>query len=139
MLANKKNLLAALVLASCSLAATAADDGVEKYSKLVYLECQGGACTPGSTTPIGAMTVYYKYEAGIPPYSEARLYWRNNVPADIAAGPNLAHTVAGECPAGSVETHLTAKWYLSNFEPVTAIATDCDGKEYFYSVHEFIF
>jgi|GEM_PF-5817233 len=140
MLANKKTLLAAFVLASSSFAASATDDGVEKYSHpLVYLKCIGGACTPGTTTPMRAMTVYYKYEVGTPPHSEARLYWNKNVPADIAAGPDIAHTIAGECPAGSSETHLTGTWYLSNFEPITAKAIDCDGKEYFYSVHEFNF
>ncbi|WDE01275.1 hypothetical protein [Thalassomonas actiniarum] len=140
MLANKKTLLAALVLASSSFAAAASDDGVEKYSdSLVYLKCIGGACTPGTTTPFRAMTVYYKYEVGTPPHSEARLYWNQNVPAGIAAGRDIAHTVAGACPAGSVNSELTATWYLSDFKPVTAKAVDCDNKEYFYSVHEFDF
>ncbi|WDE03203.1 hypothetical protein SG34_017555 [Thalassomonas viridans] len=140
MLANKKSLLAALVLASSSLAATAADDGTLKYShSLVYLKCEAGACTPGTTTHFSSMKVYYKYIADIPPHSEARLYWNNNEPADISAGKNVAHTVAGECPAGSSETHLTAKWFLSDFKPVTAITTDCNGLTYTYSVHEFNF
>ncbi|MBQ4810604.1 hypothetical protein J8M20_04625 [Pseudoalteromonas luteoviolacea] len=116
---------------------TQSTDGVLKYSyNFVYLKCESTSCN-GLITRWYPMKVYYKSVPGIPPYSEARLYWNQNVPADIPAGKRIAHTIGAECPDGS---NMTAKWFLdSKFKPVSALATDCSGIEHTYSVHEFHF
>lgn len=129
-------LLMAVGVMTGSGSAMAADDGTLKYShNLVYLKCQSASCN-GIVTGWHSMKVYHKYIAGIPPHSEARLYWNQNEPADIAAGTSIAHTEGASCPDGS---RMKAKWFLSNFKPTSAVATDCDGVEHFYSVHEFNF
>ncbi|KZN36655.1 hypothetical protein N474_23585 [Pseudoalteromonas luteoviolacea CPMOR-2] len=140
----KKALLASALLASimsfgsqASEVTTNVDDGVLKYSyNFVYLKCESASCN-GAITRWHPIKVYYKFIADIPPHSEVRLYWNKNVPAGIAAGKRVAHTIGAECPDGS---NMTAKWFLdSAFKPVSALATDCDGVEHTYSVHEFHF
>lgn len=112
-------------------------DGVLKYShSLVYLKCISASCN-GFVSNWHSMKVHYKFIPDVPPHSESRLYWNNNVPADIAAGTSVAHTLGDTCPDGS---RMTAEWYLDgNFKPVTAKSIDCDGVEHFFSVHEFNF
>ncbi|MFC3034402.1 hypothetical protein ACFOEE_17995 [Pseudoalteromonas fenneropenaei] len=138
-LAKKLITLAAISLGALSVSAVAAtgDDGVLKYShNYVYLKCESSACG-GSVTRWFPMKVYYKFKADIPPHSEVRLYWNKNEPADVAAGTRTAYTLGDFCPDGS---RMQAKWFLdSRFVPTSAIATDCDGQEHTYSVHEFSF
>ncbi|OHU87921.1 MULTISPECIES: hypothetical protein [Pseudoalteromonas] len=135
----KKVLLASLLTCGVfSLPSSANnDDGVLKYSySYVYLKCQSDSCN-GAVTRWYPMKVYYKQLGGIPPHNEVRVYWNKNVPADIAAGRDIAHTLGDYCPDGS---RMTAKWFIgSNFKPTSAIATDCSGQEHMYSVHEFHF
>ncbi|BBN81840.1 hypothetical protein PA25_18250 [Pseudoalteromonas sp. A25] len=124
-------------LLSNSSFANTNEDGVLKYAhSMVYLKCKSTSCS-GIVTRWHSMKVYYKQLAGLPPHSEARIYWNKNEPADISAGRYEAHTLGDYCPDG---TRMTATWFLgSNFKPTSAIATDCSGQEHTYSVHEFNF
>ncbi|KID55863.1 hypothetical protein JF50_16075 [Pseudoalteromonas luteoviolacea] len=114
-----------------------ADDGLLKYSyNFVYLKCESASCN-GAITRWYKMSVFYKFIADVPPHSEVRIYWNENVPVGRSAGKRVAYTKGAACSDGS---NMTAKWFLdSAFKPVTAIATDCDGLEHTYSVHQFNF
>ncbi|MBQ4835209.1 MULTISPECIES: hypothetical protein [Pseudoalteromonas] len=116
---------------------TQSSDGVLKYSyNFVYLKCESSSCGDIVTRRY-PMKVYYKFVPDIPPHSEVRIYWNKNVPAGVSAGKRVAHTEGATCPDGS---KMKAKWFLdSSFRPTTAIATDCNGVDHTYSVHEFHF
>ncbi|WP_169337069.1 hypothetical protein [Algicola sagamiensis] len=128
------SLLSVSAFVSQAFATDCPTDGRLKYQhSRVYLECVSANCM-GQTTNTYKMTVRYKLIADTPPHQEARLCWKENVPADINDGRRTAHTIGPECPNG---TNMTARWELDRqFKPITALATACDGEQYVYIVRE---
>lgn len=121
LLAKSISLVGLLSASVLSNTAVAADDGALMFQNdKAKLTC---------TTPVTCGN--YADERPIKVYRrhtyEMRVYWKQNVPTGVAGGSNKGYTIGAACPVASLNTNLTATWYITNNRPTHAVVTNCDG------------